>query len=321
MGKELYSSHQQQGQNNNNNNKRGIRNRCCCIIAYSFNLWGKYTKNRLGFVALGFIIVFFLLSVIASHFSPYGPGIGSEPLLFPNILTGHPMGTDNLGRDIFSGFLNGGQVSISIGVLATLGSTLIGIMVGAIAGFYGGILDSILMRITEFFQILPSFLLALVLIAILEPSFFNVILVIVVASWPYTARIIRAEFLSLREREFVLSAIAEGRSNRAIIFYEILPNAIAPAIIIASIIVADAILIETGLSFIGLGDQNLISWGYMIRNSIEYMREAWWMTLFPGVAVILTALAFNLMAFALNDVLNPRQREWTSKKEIDSIRL
>ncbi|MGH9987199.1 MAG: ABC transporter permease, partial [Nitrososphaeraceae archaeon] len=147
-----------------------------------------------------------------------------------------------------------------------------------------------------------------------------VVLVIVVASWPYTARIIRAEFLSLREREFVLSAIAEGRSNRAIIFYEILPNAIAPAIVIASFIVADAILIETGLSFIGLGDQNLISWGYMIRNSVEYMREAWWMTLFPGMAVVLTALAFNLMAFALNDVLNPRQREW-SKKEIDSSRL
>ncbi|MGI0043078.1 MAG: ABC transporter permease, partial [Nitrososphaeraceae archaeon] len=244
----------------------------------------------------------------------------SEPLLSPNILAGHPMGTDNLGRDIFSGFLNGGQVSMAIGVLAALGSTLIGITVGAIAGFYGGFLDSILMRITEFFQILPSFLLALVLIAILEPSFINVILVIVVASWPYTARIIRAEFLSLREREFVLSAIAEGRSNYAIIFYEILPNAIAPAIIIASFIAADAILIETGLSFIGLGDQNLISWGNMIRNSVEYMREAWWMTLFPGLAVVFTALAFNFMAFALNDVLNPRQREW-SKKEIDSSRL
>ncbi|MGH9979594.1 MAG: ABC transporter permease [Nitrososphaeraceae archaeon] len=283
--------------------------------------WGKYKKNRLGIVALGFIVVFSLLSVLASHFSPDGPfGIGSEPVLAPNILAGHPMGTDNLGRDIFSGFLNGGQVSITIGVLAALGSTVIGIMVGAIAGFYGGIVDSTLMRITEFFQILPSFLLALVLIAILEPSFFNVVLVMVVASWPYTARIIRAEFLSLREREFVLSAIAEGRSNRAIIFYEILPNAIAPAIVIASFIVADAILIETGLSFIGLGDQNLISWGYMIRNSVEYMREAWWMTLFPGMAVVLTALAFNLMAFALNDVLNPRQREW-SKKEIDSSRL
>ncbi|MGH9927046.1 MAG: ABC transporter permease, partial [Nitrososphaeraceae archaeon] len=150
--------------------------------------WGKYKKNRLGIVALGFIVVFSLLSVLASHFSPDGPfGIGSEPLLAPNILAGHPMGTDNLGRDIFSGFLNGGQVSITIGVLAALGSTVIGIMVGAIAGFYGGIVDSTLMRITEFFQILPSFLLALVLIAILEPSFFNVVLVIVVASWPYTA--------------------------------------------------------------------------------------------------------------------------------------
>lgn len=270
--------------------------------------WSAYKKNVLGVTGLGIIAVFSILSLLAPFVSPYKPfAIESQPLLAPSIE--HPMGTDHLGRDVFSGLLYGGRISMTIGILAALGSTAIGIAVGSVAGYYGKITDKALMRTTEFFHILPSFLLALVLIAILEPSFLNVILVIAIASWPYTARMVRAQFLSLREREFVLSAIAGGRKNRDIIFSEIMPNAISPVIVNASFLVADAILIEAGLSFIGLGDQSLISWGYMIRNSVEYMREAWWMTVFPGLAVMLTAVAFNLVAFALNDVLNPRRKE------------
>ena len=270
--------------------------------------WQAYKKNTLGIIGLGLIAAFSISSMSAPFVSPYKPfGIESKPLLAPSIE--HPMGTDHLGRDVFSGLLHGGRISMTIGILAALGSTAIGVLVGSIAGYYGKITDKALMRTTEFFHILPSFLLALVLIAILEPSFLNVILVIAVASWPYTARIVRAQFLSLREREFVLSAIAGGRKNHDIIFSEIMPNAIPPVIINSSFLVADAILIETGLSFIGLGDQSLISWGYMIRNSVEYMREAWWMTLFPGLSVMLAAVAFNLVAFALNDILNPKMEK------------
>lgn len=273
--------------------------------------WNTYKKNILGVIGLGLIVTFSMLSLLAPIVSPYKPfGIESKPLLAPS--TEHPMGTDHLGRDVFSGLLYGGRISMTIGLLAAIGSTAIGVAVGSIAGYYGKITDKALMRTTEFFHILPSFLLALVLIAILEPSLLNVILVIAAGSWPYTARIVRAQFLSLREREFVLSAIAGGRKNRDIIFSEIMPNAIPPVVINSSFLVADAILIETGLSFIGLGDQSLISWGYMIRNSVEYMREAWWMTVFPGLAVMLTAVAFNLVAFALNEVLNPR---WKGEKD------
>lgn len=275
--------------------------------------WSAYKKNVLGLAGLGIVATFSILSLLAPIVSPYKPfAIESKPLLAPSIE--HPMGTDHLGRDMFSGLLYGGRISMTIGILAAIGSTAIGIAVGSVAGYYGRITDKALMRTTEFFHILPCFLLALVLIAILEPSFLNVILVIAVGSWPYTARIVRAQFLSLREREFVLSAIAGGRKNRDIIFSEIMPNAIQPVIINTSFLVADAILIETGLSFIGLGDQSLISWGYMIRNSVEYMREAWWMTVFPGLAVMLTVVAFNLVAFALNDVLNPRVKEEKSHK-------
>jgi peptide/nickel transport system permease protein len=268
--------------------------------------WRAYKKNSLGVIGLGLIVAFSLSSLLAPLISPYRPfGIDSRPLLAPSVE--HPMGTDHLGRDVFAGILYGGRISMTVGILAALGATAIGVVVGAVAGYYGKIIDKVLMRTTEFFHILPSFLLALVLMAVLEPSFLNVILVIAVASWPYTARITRAQFLSLREREFVLAAIAGGRKNREIILSEIMPNAIQPVIVNASFLVADAILIETGLSFIGLGDQSLISWGYMMRNSIEYLREAWWMTVFPGLAVMFTAVAFNLVAFAINDVLNPRK--------------
>lgn len=295
---------------NQNNNDNLIKIKSSIIDKNRFagcvNFWNAYRKNTLGVIGICIIVLFSILAVLAPIISSYGPfEINSEPLVQPNLE--HPMGTDHLGRDIFSGVLYGGRISMTVGILAALCSTSIGVLVGSVAGYYGKLPDKILMRITEFFHIMPSFLLALVLIAILEPSFLNIILVIAVASWPYTARMARAQFLSLKEREFVLLAVAGGQKNRSIIFNEILPNALPPVIIYSSFLVADAILIETGLSFLGLGDQSLISWGYLIKNSVEYMRDAWWMTVFPGIAVMLTALAFNLVAFALNDVLNPRR--------------
>ncbi len=178
-------------------------------------------------------------------------------------------------------------------------------MVGALAGFFDA-LDDPLMRVTEFFLVIPAFVLALVLVALLRPSIWNIVLVIAVLGWPSTARLIRAEFLSLKEREFVHAARAIGASEVRIIFHEILPNALPPVVVNASLGVATAILLESGLSFLGLGDPNRISWGYLLGNARPFLRQAWWMPTFPGLAIFLAALSLNLVGDGLNDALNPR---------------
>ncbi|OFX14875.1 MAG: ABC transporter permease, partial [Armatimonadetes bacterium RBG_19FT_COMBO_69_19] len=210
------------------------------------------------------------------------------------------------GRDIWTGVLFGARVSLTVGVLAATTSALIGTAIGSIAGYYGGGVDNVLMRGTEFFLVIPSFLLALILVAVSGPSIWNVILTIGLLGWPSTARLIRAEFLSLKQREFVMAAHAVGAGTARIVFRQILPNAAPPAVVMTSLGVASAILVEAGLSFLGLGDPNLFSWGLMLRNSREFLRIAWWMPTFPGLAIFLTVLSVNLVGDGLNDALNPR---------------
>ncbi len=182
----------------------------------------------------------------------------------------------------------------------------IGVSIGATAGYYGGRIDDALMRVTEFFQTIPNFILLIVLVALFTPSVASIVVAIGLVSWPPVARIVRGEFLSLRAREFVQAAILVGESDLRIIVTQILPNALSPIIVSASLLVATSILLESALSFLGLGDPNLMSWGYMIGAARTVIRRAWWMSVFPGLAIVLTVLALNLIGDGLNDALNPR---------------
>jgi peptide/nickel transport system permease protein len=216
------------------------------------------------------------------------------------------LGSDSLGRDVAAGIAYGARVSLLIGAISTAVSLLIGVGLGAVAGYAGGALDDVVMRFTEFFQTIPSFVLAIVLVAIFSPSLGSIVVAIAIVSWPPVTRVVRAEFLSLRSREFVQAAHVLGHSHAAIVFREILPNALAPLIVLASLMVANAILLESGLSFLGLGDPNLMSWGFMIGAGRSVIRLAWWMSVFPGLAIFLTVLALNLIGEGLGDALNPR---------------
>lgn len=254
---------------------------------------------------LGVLIAAAALAGVLGAASPRA--MGESPLAPPSAR--HPFGTDDLGRDIWTGVLHGARVSLMVGVLAATTSAVIGILVGSVAGYYGGRAGDLLMRITEFFLVIPTFLLALVLVAVTRPSIWNIIVTIGVLGWPSTARLVRAEFLALKQREFVMAARAIGASSSRILFKQILPNATPPIIVNTSLGVAAAILVEAGLSFLGLGDPNLFSWGLILRNSREFLRMAWWMPTFPGLAIFVTVLSLNLVGDGLNDALNPRLRQ------------
>jgi peptide/nickel transport system permease protein len=219
------------------------------------------------------------------------------------------LGTDHQGRDVLAGIVVGARTSLLVGMAAAAVILLIGVSVGAAAGYHGGPVDETLMRVTEFFQILPAFLLAMVLVAIFSPTVWTIVAAIGVSNWAGTARLVRAEFLTLRERDFVAAARALGVGDRRIILHEILPNALAPVIVNASLTVGVAILFEAGLSFLGLADPNVMSWGYMIGTSRIYLRDAWWTVTFPGLAIVASVLGLSLVGDWLNDVLNPRLRD------------
>lgn len=283
---------------------KGLSSRRSWSVLTQF--WRIYRKNRAATYCLPIILFFVFLAMFGPIIAPYRPqttGVG--PAVQPPDLQ-FPMGTDDLGRDVLSGVLWGARVSLAVGILASLIATSVGIVMGAVSGFYGGLIDDTLMRITEVFLVIPSFVLALILVATLGASIWNIILVIGVLSWPSTARIVRGEFLSLREREYVLAARAIGEGNRALIFRELLPNAITTVIPNGVLQVSSAILLEAGVSFLGLGDPNVPSWGMMLNSAMQILRSAWWPGLFPGIALSSLAIALNLMGDGLNDALNPK---------------
>jgi peptide/nickel transport system permease protein len=270
--------------------------------------WLRFSANRAALLALAVIMLIALAAVFAPQLATHDPlAISRDRLAAPS--WSHLMGTDNVGKDMFSGVLYGARISLAVGILAGLTSLTIGIIVGALAGYYGGIVDSLLMRMSEFFQIIPRFFLAILIVALLGGGLEKTILVIGGLSWPAVARIIRAQFLSLREREMVEAARAIGFGHWHIIVREILPNALAPAIVQGTLDISEAILLESGLSFFGLSNPDMPSWGEMLNRAQPFLRTAWWMSLFPGLAIFVTVLAFNLVGDGVNDMLNPHARE------------
>lgn len=267
--------------------------------------WQRFRRNRAAVVALGLLGAIVTGAVIGPLVYPVDP---FEMMGRPSLAPGGRflLGTDVSGRDILAGLIHGARVSLLIGLVASLGATLLGLAVGAIAGFYGKVLDTVLMRCTDFFLTIPSFVLAVVLIAIFRPSLINITASIAIVSWPPIARLARAEFIAHRDREYVQACRALGMSNSEIIVRQILPNALPPVIVVSSLLVATAILTESGLSFLGLADPNTISWGYMIGVGRTVLRTAWWMSAIPGLAILITVLCINLVGEGLSDALNPR---------------
>jgi peptide/nickel transport system permease protein len=264
----------------------------------------KRKEALVGLIVLVFVGLAAIVGPVLYHVDPWGLITG--PLVWPGSEAQVPLGSDNMGRDVLAGLLSGARVSLMVGIAAAVGSVLIGVLVGAVSGYFPGWTDDVLMRVTEVFQTIPSFILVLVLVAIFRPSLAVVILSITVVSWPPIARLVRGEFLSLRKRPYVEACVLMGMGRARIIFTQILPNCAAPIIVTGSIMVASAILIEAGLAFLGLQDPSVMSWGVMIGNGKASLRTAWYLVAIPGFAIMLTVLAVSLVADGINDAANPR---------------
>ena len=268
--------------------------------------WRLYFHNWLSVLGLVILVLLVLVAAFGPPLAPHDPeglGIGSRAIA-PG--AEYWLGTDELGRDVFSRSVSGIRVSLLVGVVAAAGSTLLGIIIGSLAGYFGGLLDHVLMRITEVFQVVPQFFLAVVLVAVFSASVFNIILAIAILTWPVIARLTRSEFLSLKSRQYVDAARLSGASDTTVIFREILPNAMGPIIVSATLLVGRAMLTEAGLSFLGLGDPSRVSLGVMLYQSRPFIQLAWWAALFPGLLIFLAVLSTNLVGDGLNDVINPQ---------------
>ncbi len=269
--------------------------------------WRRLLGNRSALIGLVILAVVGVTAAAAPVLFPGNPFRRVDRPFQPPF-GAHLFGTDVLGRNVAAGLAHGARTSLMIGILATTVAVLVGTLIGATAGYYGGRLDDVLMRTTEFFQTIPTFLFAIILVAILAPSIRSIVLAIAVVSWPGVARLVRGEFLAMRQREFVHACIGLGMSDRRVIFRHVLPNCLSPIIVTGSLTVATAILIESALSFLGLGDPNVMSWGFMIGSGRTFLRTAWWLCTIPGMAILVTVLAINLLGEGLNDTLNPRLR-------------
>ena len=273
------------------------------------NFWARYRKNRSAVLGQFIIILILFKAATASFFYPDDPfRLIGKPLSAP-LANGFLLGSDSLGRDVAAGIAHGAKTSLLIGLIATIAAVFIGIIFGVLAGYYGGKTDDLLMRITEIFQTIPSFVFAILLVAIMKPSIESIIIAITVVSWPAVARLVRGEVKGLKNREFVQACHSLGMGDFRIMIREILPNCLSPIIVIGSLMVATAILIESGLAFLGLGDPNIMSWGFQIGAGRTLLRSAWWVCTFPGIAILITVLAINLVGEGLNDAFNPRLRE------------
>ncbi|QEI07047.1 ABC transporter permease [Pigmentiphaga aceris] len=269
--------------------------------------WQRFARNR---GALAGAVLLAALAVTAALASWW---FGSDPLrmvgspeLWPAADAAFPLGTDSMGRDIAAMMAHGARTTLLMGLGASAVATMLGLLIGAAAGYYGGWVDDTLMRLQELFQIMPSLIFIVTLISILGPTIGNITLAIGIVSWPSIARLTRAEFLSLREREFVTAGRALGMGGLRLIFREILPNALPPVIVLSSLTLATALLFEAVIAFLGLGDPNVASWGRLIGEGRTLIRTSWYICAIPGVAIMLAVLALNLVGDGLNDAFNPQ---------------
>lgn len=271
--------------------------------------WRMFKKNDLALVGLGILFLVVFVAIFGPSIYPVDPFEIVDMPLSPPGSDGPAMGTDYLGRDIMAGILHGSRATLVVGFAAALCTVLIGITIGALAGYYGGWVENILMRLTEIFQVLPPLLLAMALVTLFSPSLTMIALAIGVSSWTDTARLTRGEFIKIRGQDYVMSARSIGATPRYIIWNVIFPNALPPLIVMAALRVGVAILFEAMLSFLGLGDPNIMSWGMMIGLSREFIFDSWWAVTFPGIAIFLTVLSISLIGDGLNDAFNPKLRE------------
>ncbi len=266
-----------------------------------------FLRNKAAVLGLGLLAAIVAMAILAPVLYPDDPlDMVGTPFLWPGQDPSFPLGTDSLGRDVAAGIAHGARVSLLIGLWATVLGLALGVSIGAIGGYFGGWLDDVALRAVELFQTVPPFLLVIVLVAIWEPSIRNITLAIGLVSWPPVMRLTRAEFRSFREKDFVTAARGLGFGHGRIILREILPNALPPIVVTSSVMVATAILMESALSFLGLGDANRVSWGSMIGNGREVLRAAWFLTAVPGAMIVVAVLALNLVSDGLNEALNPR---------------
>ena len=271
------------------------------------NFAKRFCRNRSPVLGLLLLVCVALMALLAPLLFPESPwDMVAAPFLWPGQDQKFLLGSDIMGRDLASGLFHGARISLLVGFTATLAAVLLGTAIGAIAGYYGGHVDSALMALTELFQTIPQFIFAIVVVAILAPTVTTVTFALAIVSWPSIARLVRAEFMTLRERDFVLAGISIGMSDFRIITTQILPNALGPIIVTGSLMIATTILTEAGLAFLGLGDPNVMSWGTIIGAGRDALRSAWYITAIPGMAIMFTVLGLNLVGEGLNDALNPR---------------
>ena len=269
--------------------------------------WKRFRTNRLAVIGCLAVIFLFIIALLAPHLTPYHPdAIDAYRVLLPPSAS-HWFGTDELGRDVLTRVIFGAQISLLVGFVAAGIAVLIGTLIGLLSGYYGGWLDSLLMRFVDIMLCFPTIFLILAVIAILEPSIWYIMIIIGLTGWMGLARLVRAETLSIRERDYILAARAIGASDLRIMARHILPNVMAPILVSATLGVGGAILIESALSFLGIGVQPPTpSWGNILTAGKEYIEFAWWLSLFPGFAILLTVLAYNLLGEGIRDALDPR---------------
>jgi peptide/nickel transport system permease protein len=270
-----------------------------------------FSRNRTAVAGLMVIVALYLLALLTPLLAPYDPAFQGDLMTerYVGMSASHPLGTDQFARDVLSRLLYGARISLLIGFVAVGISVTIGTLLGAVAGYVGGVVDGAIMRFVDMMVSFPQLILLITIVAIFQPSIFLIIAVLGLTSWPSTARIVRGETLSLREREFVQAAKALGYSNRRIILRHVIPNTLAPVIVAATLGIGQTIVLEAGLSFLSLGVQPPTpSWGTMVADGRLVLLEAWWLSTFPGLAIVLTVLSFNLVGDGLRDALDPRLR-------------
>jgi len=278
------------------------------------HLWSTFRRNRLAVLGLWTVGALYLIALLTPLLAPFDPAYqpafqaGETALIMAPPSWGHILGTDQLSRDILSRILYGSRISLSLGLLAVSISVTMGALLGAVAGYLGGWIDGAMMRVVDMVMAFPRLVLLIALVAFFDSSIFLIIGALALTQWPVTTRVVRGEVLSLREREFTEAARALGFSSSRIIFRHLLPNAMAPVIVTATLGIGNTIILEAGLSFLGLGVRPPTpSWGIMVATGRSYLSHAWWIATFPGLAIVLAVLAFNLLGDGLRDALDPRQ--------------